>query len=45
MYLTVEFLFLPSLDFRIGDGKTWFWIRNENWYAYKIRKQNKKITF
>lgn len=42
IYLTIELLFFPSLDFRIGDGKTWRWIRNENWYGYKIHKQNKK---
>lgn len=45
MYLSIEVFFLPSLDFRIGDGKTWLWIRNENWYGYKIHKQNKKIIF
>lgn len=45
IYLSIEVLFLPSLDFRIGNGKTWLWIRNENWYGYKIHKQNKKITF
>ena len=31
--------------FERRQSQTWFWIRNENWYAYKIRKQNKKITF
>lgn len=44
-YLSINFLYLPSLDFRIGNGKTWLWIRNGNWYGYKIHKQNKKITF
>lgn len=45
LYLSVELLFLPSLDFRIGNGKTWIWIRNENWYGYKCNQRNKKIKF
>ena len=45
IYLSIEVLFLPSFDFRIGNGETWLWIRNENLYGYKIYKQNKKIIF
>lgn len=44
-YLSINFLYLPSLDFRIGNGKNWFLIRNENWYGYKCHQQNKKVKF
>ena len=32
-FMSLSILYLPSLDFRIGNGKTWFWIRCEN-YAF-----------
>ncbi len=34
-----------SQDDPYEECYNWFWIRNENWYGYKIHKQNKKITF
>jgi len=41
-YLSISFLYMPSLDFRIGNGKTWFWIRNENIYGWIVRQKNVK---
>ena len=44
-YLSISLLYLPSLDFRIGNGKTWFWIRNENWYGYLCHRRNSRVSF
>lgn len=44
-YLSISLLYLRSLDFRIGDGNTWLWIRNENLYAYKVHRRNRKLRF
>lgn len=41
-YLSIKLLYLPGLNFRIGNKKTWFWLRNENIYAYKCRRNNQK---
>ena len=39
-YLTFNIFYLPHLRFRIGNGNTWWWIRNDNLYFYRIRKNN-----
>ena len=44
-YLSFDIFYLPSLDFRIGDGKKWLWVRSENWYAYKCYKENRRKLY
>ena len=44
-YLSIMFLYMPSIDLRIGNCKTWFWIRSENWYAYKCDKENRRKLY
>ena len=44
-YLSISLFYLPSIDFRIGDTKTWFWVRNENVYAWKCHRHNKRVSF
>jgi hypothetical protein len=41
-YLSISLFYLPDLEFRIGNGKTWLWLRNENIFAWKIRRRNEK---
>jgi hypothetical protein len=43
-YISFQVLYLPSLDFRVGNGKTWLSIRSENYYAWKVNRQNKKAA-
>ena len=45
MYLSFGFLFLPVLDFRIGNGKTWFWIRNEQLHHFLMLRKQRNIKF
>lgn len=45
LYLSIEILFLPSLDFRVGNGETWFWVRSENLYGWKCHRRNSRVTF
>ncbi len=44
-YFSISLLYFPSLDFRIGNGKNWFWIRNENYYGWKVHRQNVRNGF
>lgn len=44
-YLSISLLYLPSLDFRIGNGKTWLWVRNENLYGWKCHRRNSRVSF
>lgn len=44
-YFSISLLYMPSLDFRVGNHKTWFWIRNENWYGYKCQRRNSRVSF
>jgi hypothetical protein len=39
--LSVSVFYLPDLSFRIGNGKTWFWVRCENYAFYKSKKSFK----
>lgn len=41
-YLTFSFLYLPSIDFRIGNGRTWWYIRNENLHMWLCRRRTAK---
>ena len=45
MYLSFGILFLPVLDFRIGNGNTWFWIRNEQLHHFLMIRKQKNIKF
>ena len=40
-YVSFRILWMQYLDFRIGNSKTWFYIRCENYYAWRISKENK----
>ena len=42
-YLSISIFYLPSLDFRIGDGNTWLYIRNENFYGWLCYRRNQKL--
>ena len=37
-----RFLYLPDLEFMIGNGKSWLYIRCQNLYAYKCHRENLK---
>jgi len=37
-----RFFYLPELEFIIGNGKTWWYIRCQNLYAWKLHRQNIK---
>lgn len=41
-FLSIGLFYLPSIDFRIGNNKTWFWIRNENIYIIGCTYRNRK---
>lgn len=34
-------LYLPFIEFRIGDGKSWWSIRCEQYYGWKLKRLNK----
>lgn len=40
--LNIRILYLPSIEFRIGNGKSWLHIRNENFFKWKVMRRNKK---
>jgi hypothetical protein len=40
-FLSFSFLYLPDIEFRIGNGKTWLWILSENYYVWKIQRLNR----
>jgi len=44
-YFSISIFYMPSLDFRIGNGKSWFWVRNENLYGWKCHRHNKRVSF
>jgi len=44
-YLTFSLLYLPAIAFRIGNGRSWLYIRNENLYAYICSRKNRTLPF
>jgi len=45
MYLSFGIFYLTVLDFRIGNGKTWLWIRNENLHSFLMTRKQRNIKF
>ena len=41
----ISFRLYKSLEFRVGNGKKWLYIRCENLYSYKLNKKRRKAKF
>lgn len=41
-YFSISLLYFPALDFRIGNGQTWFYVRCEQFHWYLLKLKDKK---